>query len=78
MKLVFGVGACFDLSYTALEEIRVSPKNEDTSFWIFVPNSGHKISPRQVDRVVNKTRRRSSLLTTRTTGEWSLVMAGRT
>ena len=31
-------------------------KNERTSLWNFVPNSG--LSPRQVDRVVNKTRRR--------------------
>ena len=44
------------------KEIRVSPKiSVGTSFWNFAANSGvltSKISPRQVDGVINKTRRR--------------------
>ena len=37
--------------------------NECTFFWNFIPNS--KISPQQVHRVVNKTRRSSTLTTLR-------------
>ena len=39
-------------------EIRVPPNNKSPKLWTW------KISPRQVDRVVSKTRRRSSLSTT--------------
>ena len=39
-------------------------QNNGTSLWNFVLNSGFRtFSPRQVDRVVNKTSRRSSFLT---------------
>jgi len=50
-----GFGTEVTLCY---KEIRILPtKNKFTSLWNFVANSW------QVDRVVNKTRRRSSLLT---------------
>jgi len=43
-------------------------KNKDTSLWTFAQNSGvKKVSPRQVDAVVNETRRRFSLWITPTT-----------
>ena len=58
--MAFGMEASFHLG--SLKEI---PKNRGTSLWNFVTNFGfYKISPRQVDHVVNKTHRRSRLLTT--------------
>jgi len=51
----------FNLFYAAV------PGNSDTALWNFVPNSVDlQKSLQQVDRIVSKTRRRSSLLTTAT------------
>ena len=62
IELVFGIKASFHLSYTVLPGNSGISKNKGTSLWNFVSNSGlKKISPQQVDRVVNITRRRSSL-----------------
>ena len=62
-----GMNASFHVSTPCCKEIRVSPKvtalPSQTLSWIL------KISPQQVDRVVNKTRRRSILLTTLTTAD---------
>ena len=62
----FGHGSFISPVLHCHKDIRVSPKQGYSScLWNFVPNSGfRKISQRQVDRVVNKTRRQSSLLTT--------------
>jgi len=75
IKLVFGMGASFDLSHAVLTrtEIRVSrgnlgtSKNKGTFLWNCAPNSVlEQILPQQVNRVVNKTRQ-SSLQITPTT-----------
>ena len=62
IELGFRVDASCHLSYTVLKGNAGISKNKCTSFWNFVPNS-RKILPRQVDRVVSKTRRWLSLLT---------------
>ena len=69
IKLVCGTDASFHLSHTVLSSRNsVISKHNDTSLALQICpelfGSGEKIAPRQVDRVVNKTRRRSSLLST--------------
>jgi len=58
------------------KEMLGTSKNKDISLGNFVPNSGLTISPRQVNRVANKTYQRSSLLTTLTTVDTSSLDTG--
>jgi len=51
IELVLGMQACFHLSDTVIRNLGIS-KNYGTSLWDSVPRS-EKISPLQVDRVVN-------------------------
>ena len=63
----FGVQAYFHLSYAVYIRKPSTCKDNGTSLQNFVPNSGLNILPRHVDRVVNETRRWSSLLIMPTT-----------
>ena len=40
IELVFGMGACFHLSYTVLKRNSSTFKDKGTSLWNFVPDSG--------------------------------------
>ena len=79
IELFFGVKAppIPFMPHCVVRKVGISG-NKSTSLWNFVPNSGlQKMSPQQVDRAVNKTRRRSSLLTTLTTVNASWLDAHR-
>jgi len=73
----FSTKAILYPSYTVFQGKSGISKNKVTSLWNFVPNSIWKILPRQVDHVVNKNRRRSSLLTIPTTVDASWLFTTR-
>ena len=66
---LFGMEAFFHLSYLHYAMRKFGYTRKLRYFFLeVIPNSWTwKILPRQVDRIINKTRRRSSLLTTLTT-----------